>query len=223
MNHTVNILPYVVVDFVGINRARENACLSADVFIFFNAFWWLNHVAVILFCEKLPFLSYPQNLDWGLLTRTLAARCIVVVEGFVCLFFQFLTTMTKKNNFHAVGRLCLCFSSRLLMDGGENTEKDTRPVLQQNNYLDFICTQQLLLGSVLGEIAATFFCTRARTGRQQCGSVCVFANARFFFYCWIEISLILCIKAPPCTYTGFILAASLDLTSWMLKLTLAQG
>lgn len=56
----------------------------------------------------------------------------------------------KKNNFHAVGRLCLCFSSRLLMDGGENTKKDTCPVLQQHNYLDFMCTQQLLLGSVFG-------------------------------------------------------------------------
>lgn len=43
------------------------------------------------------------------------------------------------------------------MDGGENTEKDTCPVLQQNNYLDFMCTQQLLLGYVLGETAATFF------------------------------------------------------------------
>lgn len=75
------------------------------------------------------------------------------------------------------------------MDGGENTEKDTRPVLRQNNYLDFMCTQQLLLGG----IAATFLGARARTGKQKCVSV-----------------VILCILC-------FIFAASLDLPSRMLK------
>lgn len=79
MNHTVNILPYVVVDFVWINWAGENARLCRPAFFlfwfFFNAFWWLNHVAAILFPWKiaLPELSAKfrlriVNKDTGNLT-----------------------------------------------------------------------------------------------------------------------------------------------------------
>lgn len=176
MNHTVNILPYVVVDFVWINRARENVRLRRPAFFFLmlsgDSTMWQRFCS----CEKLPFLSYPQNLDWGLLTRTLAARYIVVVEVVFLVFFSVLNNRDTKKTTFMLWEDTVCVFPRGCWWTVVKTQRRTRVLFYSNTIIWTLCVHSnsfwvLFLGA--NEIAATFSCARAHTGKQQCDCLCV--------------------------------------------------